>query len=280
VDDVLQRVAAALPDIARRAGNLILEIQRQGIETQSKADGSPVTRADREAEALIDEALAVLDTDWSVIGEEAHATGNDPRQVHGPFFLVDALDGTREFVAGRDEFTVNIALVVNGAPRLGVVHQPVTGETWWTDGDGAAWADGPDTPAHRITAVPPDEAGLRVVASRSHRHSRLDGILERLNVRQVRHYGSSLKLVALADGRADLYPRLSPTMAWDIAAGHAVLNAADGGLTLWDGRPLTYDPATLRNPPFVAYGGIADPSHLSAFGLDHRIRLEMTKVEI
>ncbi|MEQ8370615.1 MAG: 3'(2'),5'-bisphosphate nucleotidase CysQ, partial [Alphaproteobacteria bacterium] len=220
--DMMQRVAAELPAIARHAGDLILEIQRQGAQAETKSDGSPVTRADREAEALIDESLAALSTGWPVIGEEASAAGAAPRDVQGAFFLVDPLDGTREFVAGRDEFTVNIALVVDGLPRLGAVHQPTSGRTWWSDAAGAAWRADRNEPPQLICVATPDTAGLRVVASRSHRHTRMDQLLALLRVRQVLHYGSSLKLVAVADGSADLYPRLTPTMAWDIAAGHAV----------------------------------------------------------
>ena len=169
------------------------------------------------------------------------------------FFLVDPLDGTREFVNRNGEFTVNIALVVDSKPRLGVVHLPVLGETYWCDASTRAWRRRNKGEPERIRCREAPEA-LVVIASRSHRNARTEAFLEDYRVGEIISAGSSLKLCRIAEGRADLYPRLGRTMEWDIAAGHAVLQAAGGSVRTLDGAPLRYGKPGFDNPHFIARG--------------------------
>jgi 3'(2'), 5'-bisphosphate nucleotidase len=172
-----------------------------------------------------------------------------------PQGLVDPLDGTREFINRNGEFTVNIALIENGSPVMGVVHLPALNETYWSDGE-QAWRQDADGPATAIACRVAADDGLVVVASRSHRDERTDTYLANFQVKELISAGSSLKLCRLAEGSADLYPRLGRTMEWDIAAGHAVLAAAGGSVCTLDGKPLGYGKPGLDNPDFVARGKV------------------------
>ncbi|MFM7707290.1 MAG: 3'(2'),5'-bisphosphate nucleotidase CysQ, partial [Gammaproteobacteria bacterium] len=227
----------------------------------AKGDASPVTAADLAAHRLIVDALRRLTPDVPVLSEEAADVAWETRQVWRRFWLVDPLDGTREFLSGNGEYTVNIALVEHHAPLLGVVHAPASGlEYSGITGVGAWRARGengrpePIRAAGRDASAAPD-APLRVVGSRSHRGDSLDALLARIGAHEFVPMGSSLKFCVLAEGGADVYPRLGPTSEWDTAAGHAVLLGAGGRVLQLDGAPLGYNrkPALL-NPDFVACG--------------------------
>jgi 3'(2'), 5'-bisphosphate nucleotidase len=256
---------AALPDldavarIARAAGDVVMDIYRRGFAVRRKADASPVTEADEAAERLIVAGLRALAPDIPVVAEEMAARGQ--ADAIGPrFWLVDPLDGTREFIARNGEFTVNVALIADGRPVLGVVGAPAQGPRGRLyagvngPGDRRAWMDDErGRRALRVRAVPAE--GLSVMASRSHGdEAALDRLLSGRRVARRVHAGSSLKLCLLAAGEADLYPRLGRTMEWDIAAGHAVLAAAGGSVRTLDGEDLRYGKPGFENPHFIAAG--------------------------
>ena len=244
----------ALAAMAQDAGALILQIYGTDFLVQGKADRSPVTEADVRAEACIVPALQALAPGIPVVAEEAVAAGHVP-EVGETFWLVDPLDGTREFVSRNGEFTVNIALVDQGRPVLGVVLAPALGRLFLGDVGRGAWVqDAGGRRPIRCRAVP--QAGMTVVASRSHGDAAaLEAFLAGRQVAAQVSAGSSLKLCLLAAGEADLYPRLGRTMEWDIAAGHAVLAAAGGRVCTLDGAPLRYGKPGFENPHFVASGG-------------------------
>ena len=246
---LVERVCA----LALGAGDEIMRIYEAGFEVDTKSDASPVTIADRAAEALITPALADIEPRFPVIAEEAFAAGNVPGLDGGPFWLVDPLDGTKQFITRRGEFTVNIALVEDGLPILGVVHAPAVGATYWGSRLGAfATLDGAPAAPIRVRPAPAD--GLVVAVSRSHRTPEVDAYLASLRVKEEITSGSSIKLCLIASGRADLYPRMGRTMEWDIAAGHAVVRFAGGRVETLDGTELTYGKPGFENPHFIASG--------------------------
>jgi len=252
VPDFNDYFVGRLLDLAIEAGDAILEIYHTDFDVRSKADASPVTEADEKAEAIILAGLAKLAPDIPAIGEEAFTAGHRPDISGGVFWLVDALDGTKEFVNKRDEFTVNIALIENGLPIFGIVHAPAISKTFCGGPFGAfSQQQGEDkTP---IAARAPADDGIVVVASRSHRAGE-EEFLADYTVKNIINSGSSLKICLIAAGEADLYPRLGPTSEWDIAAGHAVLAAAGGSLTQIDGSPFLYGKENILNPHFIAKG--------------------------
>jgi 3'(2'), 5'-bisphosphate nucleotidase len=239
--------------IADRAGALILEHYAGKTEIALKADRSPVTAADEAAERLILAELAKLTPDIPVVAEEAVAKGHMPAIEGRLFWLVDPLDGTREFISRNGEFTVNIGLVEDGEPWLGVVTAPAKGLAWW----GAAGhkvcrrESGEKT---TIRARPRPTHGAIAVASRSHRDPDTDAWLAKEGIEDTVSAGSSLKFCLVAEGEADLYPRFGTTMEWDTAAGHAVLRAAGGRVRTVSGEPLRYGKPAFRNPGFIAEG--------------------------
>jgi 3'(2'), 5'-bisphosphate nucleotidase len=240
--------------VAEKAGLATLEFYGKG-EISAKADGSPVTAADHAAERIILPALRALTPDIPVISEEEAAAGLSPEVKGSAFWLVDPLDGTKEFIKQNGEFTVNIALVRDGAPVLGIVHVPVTGESYAAAGPGTATLSVHGGAPQAIAARKPPAVGLTVVASRSHGDAPgMDAFLAAFTVTEKRNAGSSVKFCLIARGDADLYPRLAPTMEWDTAAGHAVLLGAGGRVETEDGQPLTYAKPEFRNPHFIAYG--------------------------
>lgn len=240
--------------VARNAGALIMDIYASDFEVRDKGDTSPVTAADERAEVLILESLARLTPDIPVIAEEAVAAGEIP-DVADRFWLVDPLDGTREFINRNGEFTVNIALIENHQPVLGVVYAPAIERLFAGAINHAAFVEDANGERHDIHVRQPPEAGLTVVASRSHSDpEQLQAFLKGQRVAEVRNAGSSLKLCLVAAGEADLYPRLGRTMEWDIAAGHAVLAAAGGHLTDTDMQPMPYGKSDFANPHFIAWG--------------------------
>jgi len=245
--------------LAQRAGDEVMAVYARPITVHGKADDSPVTEADWRAEAVILKGLAELAPDAVVVAEEAMAAGQAPQVLDPgrPFWLVDPLDGTREFIGRNGEFTVNIALVEHGEPVLGVVLAPAQGPFGrlyaGARGDGAWVVD--EIGARRIVCRRPPAEGLTVVASRSHGDpAAVQAFLAGRQVARQVAAGSSLKLCLLAAGEADLYPRFGRTMEWDIAAGHAVLAAAGGRVETLDGSPLRYGKPGFENPDFVASG--------------------------
>ncbi|MBD8890773.1 3'(2'),5'-bisphosphate nucleotidase CysQ [Roseibium litorale] len=263
----------ALLDLSIEAGNAILDVYGSAFGSESKADGSPVTVADEAAEKIILAGLSELFPDVPVVAEEAVEAGNLP-QAANRYFLVDPLDGTKEFIARNGEFTVNIALIDAGVPVFGVVYAPALGEIYWGGGlpeemcGGAApsfgafsgsVADGEIGEVRSIAVRPVPDEGLTVLASRSHLSPETSALIEKLNVAEMVSVGSSLKLCWVAAAKADFYPRLAPTMQWDIGAGDAVLRAAGGEVLVAETRaPLTYQvkpgavKADLLNPFFLA----------------------------
>lgn len=254
----LKELAQEIENVSRIAGAKIMEIYATDFETRLKTDASPVTEADGAAEALIIPALNRLTQDVPVVAEEAAAAGTAPLVSDGPFWLVDPLDGTKEFIKRNGEFTVNIALIDQRVPVLGCVFLPVLNRLYTgIVGQGATRSDdgGPGQP---IAVREPAEDGLVVVGSRSHGDpAAMEEFLKGRLVKENRGAGSSLKFCLVAEGSADLYPRLGRTMEWDVAAGHAVLSAAGGTVTRTDGTPFTYAKTALfENPNFVAWGGL------------------------
>jgi 3'(2'), 5'-bisphosphate nucleotidase len=243
-----------LVTVARKAGAVILDIYNRDFQAAQKADRSPVTEADTAAEAVIVEALARLAPDIPVVAEEQCAKDGVPAVAPARFFLVDPLDGTKEFIARNGEFTVNIALIEDGRPVLGVVYLPVPDACYAGAGGKAERRLGTGAP-EAIAARATPAAGLTMAISRSH----ADGEVERakargLNVTGTIVAGSSLKFCRLAEGAADLYPRFGTTMEWDTAAGQAVLEAAGGRVETVEGAPLAYGKNGFKNPHFIAYG--------------------------
>jgi 3'(2'), 5'-bisphosphate nucleotidase len=255
------RLLDELTAIVSRAAAAILSIAPGALAPRKKADLSPLTAADEASEAVILAALNELLPGVPVVSEEA-AGRAAPGPLGAQFILVDPLDGTRELLAGRDEFTANIAIVSEGQPLLGVVSAPARGLLWrGIVGAGAerlALAPGqPPQSARERRAIHTRARpahGLVAVVSRSHLDPATEAYLARRNIAQRNACGSSLKFCLLAQGSADLYPRLSPTSEWDVAAGHAVLAAAGGAVTRPDGSPLTYGHPGFRIPAFVAVG--------------------------
>ena len=237
--------------ITREAGALIMEIYRRDFEVRGKQDASPVTEADEKAEHLILERLNALQLQLPVVSEEAAAAGFVP-EMGQCFWLVDPLDGTKEFINRNGEFTVNIALIENGIPVLGVVFAPALDRMYAGAIGLGAWLEMQGKrQAIECRSIPED--GLDVVASRSHGDAdALDQFLNGRLVRSLKSAGSSLKICLVAEGEADLYPRLGRTMEWDIAAGHAVLVAAGGQIHTLNGDVLSYGKRDLSNPHFYA----------------------------
>jgi 3'(2'), 5'-bisphosphate nucleotidase len=249
-DTALLNLAA---DLTRQAGAMILAIRERGFDTTHKADASPVTEADHAAEAIIVEGLRRTLPDVMVVAEEELAAGH-VRQATDTFWLVDPLDGTKEFTAGRDDFAVCVGLVRNGRPVLGVVGVPAQGELFCGIVGRGAWkrngAGERTISARRI----PDEGAI-VIASRSHANDeRLTECLAGRKIADVINVGSAVKFCRVAEGKADLYPRFGRTMEWDTAAAQAVLESAGGTVRTLDGAPLTYGKPGWDNPHFICTG--------------------------
>jgi 3'(2'), 5'-bisphosphate nucleotidase len=247
-----------LAEAAREAGEAILTVVRRGFEVEAKQDSSPVTEADRAAELVILAALARAAPGVPVIAEEEVAAGRIPAH-DDTYFLVDPLDGTKEFVRGGDDYTVNIGLIEKGVPRLGVVFAPATGalhgglagEGAWVDRGGGRHAIRTREKGDQVTAV----------ASKSHlNQATIDYLEAAVGTCDYVSVGSSLKFCIVAEGKADIYPRASPTSEWDTAAGHAVLLAAGGLVDGPDGGPLRYGKRAFLNRAFVATSGWKAPS--------------------
>ncbi len=242
--------------LAVEAGEATLDYFGGYRDADLKADGSPVTIADRKAEEIIVAGLQAITPGIPVIAEESFAAG-EQHNISGIeyFWLVDPLDGTREFIGGSGEYTVNIALIHKGEPLLGVVYAPAADELFAACGpDSAIRFAGGREKAIKVRHLP--RKGLAIVVSRHHGDpERLDEFLKEIKVSKLLKKGSSLKICAIAAGKADLYPRFGRTSEWDTAAGHAILRAAGGDITDFSGRPLVYgrNPGDFGNPEFLAF---------------------------
>ena len=244
--------------LALEAGDKIMEIYGQDdFEVKSKSDDSPVTAADEAADAIISEGLRAAFPDVMLVTEEQSATHSAKGDT---FLIVDPLDGTKEFVHRRGDFTVNIALVEKGIPTRGVVYAPAKSRMFFTQADGQSVEEIGDFAKEQlgetkaISVSNPDNSALMVVASKSHHDQATDDYIGKYGVRDMTSAGSSLKFCLVATGEADLYPRLGRTMEWDTAAGHAVLNGAGGAVVRFDDlTPLTYGKEDFANPFFIAH---------------------------
>ncbi len=239
--------------LAEEAADLIMAVRARGFEVARKEDFSPVTEADRAAEALITAGLRAATPEIPVIAEEEVAAGKITA-IDGCFWLVDPLDGTREFAAGAPEFAVNIGLAMDGRAVLGAVAVPATGEVFGGIPGAGAWKRAAGT-TRAIAARLPPVAGLEVLVSRHHGDDpMLRAALAGKRVAAIHRFGSAVKFCRLAEGSADFYPRFGPTMEWDTAAPQAVLEAAGGAVLDQSGEPLRYGKPGFLNPPFFCYG--------------------------
>ena len=244
---------------ALKAGAEIWRIFEAGFEVEVKSDASPVTIADRAAEAIILEAILRLSPDIPVVAEEEAAAGRTP-EVGDRFFLVDPLDGTKEFVRKGTDFTVNIGLIEDAAPTLGVIYAPARNELYAGDvKTGLAWWSRDGAPRMALKCRAP-QTPPTALASKSHDVPATEAYLKAVGCGERISVGSSLKFCLLARGDADIYPRPSPTMEWDTAAGHAILLAAGGKAFAPSGEPLRYGKPDFFNPGFVATGGLDAPA--------------------
>jgi len=252
------QLTTVMRTLALEAGDKIMEIYNSPeFEVKTKADASPVTEADEAADALISEGLRAAFPDVALVTEEQAASHT---QKVSTFLIVDPLDGTKEFINRRGDFTVNIAYVVEGKPVRGVVYAPARDRLFYTDADGTTVEEAAPFEKTKVGALTPikvskpDNAALLVVASKSHRDQATDDYINKYNVSDMRSAGSSLKFCLVATGEADLYPRVGRTMEWDTAAGHAVLNGAGGDVIRFDTHePLIYGKEGFANPFFIAY---------------------------
>lgn len=250
----------AVIDIATQAGAAIMQVYASGFDIEHKADDSPVTTADLAAHRLIVKGLIQLMPDVPVLSEESAQLPWETRRQWQRYWLVDPLDGTREFIKRNGEFSVNIALIEDGLPVFGVVQAPVTGVVWHARRGGSAYRRHQGQEQVIRTRIPPT-VPLRVAASRSHRGPRTEELLSRMGDIELVAQGSSLKFCRIAEGTLDVYPRLGPTSEWDTAAGQCVLEAAGGALLAADtGEPFHYNRRPrLLNGDFVALGDAALP---------------------
>ena len=262
-------ILAVFERLALAAGRKVMEVFHAGCAVDQKSDASPVTEADRASEAIILEGLRAAFPDVPCVAEEEVAEGILPADLGSVFFLVDPLDGTKEFVNRRPDFTVNIALVRGGLPEIGVVFAPCS-RHFFSGRPGQAEVveldDDGNAASRRPIAVRQGAAPLTIVASRSHRTPETDSFISTVGEAEIVSVGSSLKFCLLADGKADLYPRFGRTMEWDTAAGDAVLRAAGGSTSTLDGSPLAYGKRNqahdtdFANPHFIARGGVELPA--------------------
>jgi len=256
-------LAEQIGEVARRAGRIIMDVYETDFDVDQKTDASPVTRADREAEDMIFRMIREgITGEFPLVGEESVSAGNIPVVGDRPFWLIDPLDGTKEFISRNGEFTVNIALIENGIPVLGVVHLPVTDDTFIALRAGVFAQYGGTGKATQISCRTPPADGLTAIASRSHNTEEVETYLAGLPIKERISAGSSLKFCRVAEGKADVYPRFGPTMEWDTAAAHAVVKYAGGRVCDLAGTELRYNKADLHNPEFLVFSA-ADNTLLS-----------------
>lgn len=258
-----EALTKVMRELALVAGDKIMEIYAaDDFDVRSKSDDSPVTAADEAADQIISDGLRAAFPDVPLVTEEQ---ASSHQQDVSSFFIVDPLDGTKEFIKRRGEFTVNIAYVVDGKPIRGIVYAPAKDRLFYTDALGQSVEESGDFALDRIgqtrliSVRQPDNASLLVVASKSHRDQATDDYIGKYTVADMKSAGSSLKFCLVAAGEADLYPRLGRTMEWDTAAGHAVLSGAGGEVVQFDDHSvLTYGKSGFENPFFIAFApGVA-----------------------
>ena len=243
----------ALIDICQQAHQVILPYWKTDLEIEEKEDDSPVTKADKAANEVIEQALLRLAPDIPVISEEGTQESVEEEAI---YWLVDPLDGTKSFIKGTDEFTVNIALIENRQPVLGILGVPAQDKIYKAIAGNGAWKREGTGEWQAIETSPRRQEGLRVIASRSHRSPKLSEWLDENGVKVKDHVGagSALKFGLVAEGLADLYPRIGPTMEWDTAAGHCLIEAAGGSMTDINGEPFLYGKDGYLNGGFVVKG--------------------------
>mgnify|MGYP001546733213 FL=1 len=251
----MNQQAQQVLDIAREAGDAILKVYHQDFSVTDKDDKSPLTEADLASHRVIAQRLGELDPEIPILSEEGADIPYAIRRQWQDYWLIDPLDGTREFVKRNGEFTVNIARIQRGRPVLGVVHVPVSGVSYVGEHGQGAWKVAADGEATAILVQAKRQRTARVAGSRSHAGDSLKRFLERLGDHEIVSMGSSLKLCLVAEGAADIYPRLGPTSEWDTAAAQAVVEAAGGAVTDTDLKPLRYNTKeSLLNPHFLVFG--------------------------
>jgi 3'(2'), 5'-bisphosphate nucleotidase len=243
-----------ITEIARQAGNIIMQHYAHPVDVTIKEDKSPVTAADIAANNYIVEQLKQLTPHIPIVAEENTVLMNKSGIDAHTFWLVDPLDGTKSYIKRTGEFTVNIALIHQGSPVLGAVYVPVKEELYYGEAGAGAYKQTGTEATKPIKARAQDSDGAVVIASHSHRTQETDAYISTIKVKSVRSAASSVKFCLLAEGVADIYPRFGRTMEWDTAAGHAVLLAAGGSVTTTSGAPLVYGKEGFENPHFLAYG--------------------------
>lgn len=259
-DLISPELLAEIEALAAETGREIMRFHKTDLKVTHKPDGSPVTEVDHSAEHMIVDALKQLIPGIPVIGEEAYTYASaegkkTPDVSNGRFWLVDALDGTREFIHGNDDFTVNIALIEHNEPALGVIYHPTSSTLYSGTHVGTAIRMKPDGARTKLIASIADDAGLRIVSSQSYGNEiQLAKYLAGRQILDHRHRPSSIKFTEIAEGRADLYPRFGPSREWDTAAGHAIVNAAGGMVVTSANLPLLYGKDGFLNSDFVAKG--------------------------
>jgi len=251
-DSLLPNVVA----LSHKAGAAVMEVYASGDfnTIYKKEDDSPLTRADLASHRLLTEGLRALTPSWPVLSEESKEIPYAERKAWDRYWLIDPLDGTKEFVKRRDEFTINVAMIERGAPVLGVVYAPAMEELYYAAGSQGSFKKVGDGRPERIRVGDYREAGVTVVVSRSHAGADVEALVGRIAPTESLSIGSSLKLCLVAEGRAHLYPRLGPTMEWDIAAAQCVVEEAGGTVTDLHGRRLRYNKPSLENPSFIVCG--------------------------
>lgn len=253
MDAELRELLEGARRAARAAAVAILDVYKAPFDVRRKADASPVTAADERAEAIIIDILSRVNPAIPIVAEEMAERGLP--QAAARFWLVDPLDGTREFVAKNGEFSTNIGLIENNCAVLGVIHLPVTNVTYAAAGIGTATRQDQDSTPMRIETRPIPPSGAVIAHSRSHaNNAALAAYVASIPHAQKRISGSAVKFCFVAEGAADLYPRFGPTMEWDTAAGQAIVEAAGGSVATFDGAPLRYGKPGFRNPEFLAQG--------------------------
>ncbi|SFR51395.1 3'(2'),5'-bisphosphate nucleotidase [Marinobacter daqiaonensis] len=245
LDDVLA--------LADKAGDKVMDIYETDFKVETKEDNSPITEADIASHHVIVDGLKELTPDIPILSEESANAPWDERRNWTRFWLVDPIDGTKEFTNRTGEFTVNIALIENGKPVMGVVTAPALAEAFYGIVGKGAWKRKSDGSTEKLEVVAPPKA-VRAVASKSHMNEETRDFLNSLGDHELVQAGSSLKFCRIAEGKADIYPRIGPTCEWDTGAAHAVLLAAGGKVNKLDGTPLTYGKEDVLNPHFVASG--------------------------
>ena len=252
----LLRLARSLIPVVREAGEIELKYYHDGETAMEKEDGSPVTLADQKAEKLISAYLAKLAPGIPIVGEESTAAGVVPDISKGIYFLVDPLDGTKEFIKHNGDFTVNIALMIDNRPVMGIIYAPLSGKIYLAGGD-EAYSVAEDGTETKLGVRPLPDAGLTVLeGKRPGDAEKTAALLEGRKIETTLDRSSSLKFCAIAAGEADIYPRLGGTSEWDTAAGEAILRAAGGKIVTLSGAPLTYGKTDdkFHNPDFIAFG--------------------------